>query len=218
MVFIRKYRRQICEIGRRLYDDGFVVANDGNISVRLPDQRVMITPTNVSKGRLSARRMSVIDFQGNLLKGDPPSSEYRMHLEIYNQRPDVQAVVHAHPPCATAWGLTGQSLEQDVLPEVIVTLGRVPVVAYQHPSTAGFAGAVGKSAREHEALLLQNHGAVTYAGDLQSACDMMERLEHVCKILFYAQSLGNIQILPAEQVRELLEIFPVSERVRRQFK
>ncbi len=213
---IRHYhlRRQICRVGKRLYERGFVASNDGNISARIGDPRILITPTGVSKGCLRSARLVSVDFEGNARGRLRPSSEFRMHLEIYRQRPDVRAVVHAHTPFATAWAVSGRELPADVLPEILLTLGKLPTVPYENPSSQTLADAVGRAARAADALLLQNHGVVTLAEDLWTAYYHLERVEHVSKILYHAAQLGPIEAIPRDKLTELMELFPISSRIR----
>src|SRR3970040_2511669 len=155
-------RSEIVEAGRRLYARGFVASNDGNISARLDETRLITTPKSVSKGFMTPDMMVIVDYDGKKLSGDrDPSSELPMHVEIYRNRPDVNAVVHAHPPMATGFGVAGIPLTRAVLAEVITTLGSIPIAAYGTPSTSELPEAVRKYIKAHDGMLLAHHGAVT---------------------------------------------------------
>lgn len=210
----RQARELLCRVGQRIYQKGFVAANDGNLSIRLDSDTILITPTNCSKGAMDPDDQVVMDLEGNIRGEGHPSSEYRLHLEVYRQRTDVSAVVHAHPPYATAFALTGKGIEDFTLPEVVVVLGKVPLVPYRTPSTSGFATLAGEYARRYDALLLENHGALGLGGDLWAAYYTLERVEHVCQILAIAQNIGSVRILNREEIETLLKTYPVSPHIR----
>ena len=175
-------RADIVEVGRRLWERGFVASNDGNISVRLDDSRLITTPKSVSKGFMTPDMMVVTDLDGKRLSGErEPSSELKMHLEVYRNRPDARAVVHAHPPTATGFAVAGIALDRAVLAEVITTLGSIPIAQYATPSTEELPAAVRKYVKAHDGLLLANHGALALAGDVMSAYYRMETIEHFAK-------------------------------------
>ena len=197
-------RAEIVEVGRRLYARGYVASNDGNISVRLDDARLITTPKSVSKGFMSPDMMVIVDFSGRKLTGDrDPSSELPMHVEIYRNRPDVHAVVHAHPPVATGFAVAGIPLTRAVLAEVVTTLGSIPIAAYGTPSTSELPDAVRKYIKAHDGLLLANHGAVTCCKTLMSAYFKMETIEHFAKISLVARLLGRENLLSREEVDRL---------------
>jgi L-fuculose-phosphate aldolase len=197
-------RSDIVEVGRRLYARGYVASNDGNISVRIEDDRILTTPKSVSKGFMTAGMMVVVDLQGRKIAGDrDPSSELLMHLEVYRQRPDVRAVVHAHPPLATGFAVAGIPLDRAVLAEVITTLGSVPIAEYGTPSTRELPEAVRRYIRAHDGLLLANHGALTVAHELFAAYYKMETIEHFAKISLVARLLGGERLLTAQEVERL---------------
>jgi len=204
----RRLREAIVEIGRRLYERGYIVASDGNISVRLPESgRILTTPTGACKGFLTPEMLVVVDAEGRKLEGTlPPSSELAMHLEIYRQRQDVHAVVHAHPPCGTGFAAAGMSLEKPLVSEVVLTLGCIPLAGYGTPSTQELVAAIAPYVPHYNALLLANHGAVTYGPDLETAYFRMETLEHFARITLVAKLLGREQPLPAEAVQKLFQI------------
>ena len=165
-----KLRADIVEVGRRLYARGYTASNDGNISVRLDHGRLLMTPTGVCKGFMDVGMMCITDLEGRKLEGDrSPSSEIAMHLEVYRERPEIQAVVHAHPPVATAFAVAGIPLDRAVLAEVVTTLGSIPIAEYATPSTKELPQAVRKYVKAHDGMLLANHGALTLGSDLFAA-------------------------------------------------
>ena len=199
-------RRDIVEVGRRLWTRGFVASNDGNISVRLPGDRLLMTPTGVSKGFMSPDMMVVTDLNGRLLAGEPnrkASTEILMHLVAYRHRPDVNAVVHAHPPLATGFAVAGIPLDRAVLAEVVTTLGSVPIAEYATPSTKELPDAVRKYVTAHDGMLLANHGALTLGGDVFAAYYKMETIEHFAKISLVARLLGGERLLSRQEVDRL---------------
>lgn len=201
------FRADIVEIGRRLYARGYVASNDGNISVRLDDERLLTTPKSVSKGFMTPEMMVITDYQGRKLSGPrDPSSELLMHLEVYRNRPDVRAVVHAHPPLATGFAVAGIALDRAVLAEVVTTLGSIPIAEYGTPSTQELADAVRKYIKAYDGLLLANHGALTVAGELFAAYYKMETIEHFAKISLVARTLGRENLLSREEVQRLQKL------------
>ncbi|MEA3396642.1 MAG: class II aldolase/adducin family protein, partial [Chloroflexota bacterium] len=188
------------------------VANDGNISVRLNNGCILITPSGLSKGRMAPEDLLVIDGEGRVVKpaGDPalrPTSECPMHLEVYRQRPDVRAVLHAHPPYATALTVAGKELRSDVLPEVIILLGEIPTTAFALPSSPENATAIRELIINHDALLIRQHGSLTVGRHLDEALINLERLEHVARVQWLAESLGHVTPLPAEMLPRLWEMY-----------
>lgn len=199
-------RHDIVEIGRRLWLRGFVASNDGNISVRVADDRVLMTPTAVSKGFMTPDMMVITDMDGTLVSGVPgrrPSSEIKMHLVAYQQRPDVKAVVHAHPPLATGFAVAGIPLDRAVLAEVITTLGSIPIADYATPSTQELPDAVKPYVKAHDGLLLANHGALALGADLFGAYYKMETIEHFARISLVARQLGRENLLSRDEVARL---------------
>jgi L-fuculose-phosphate aldolase len=197
-------RADIVEVGRRLYARAYVASNDGNISARLDDHRLITTPKSVSKGFMTPDMMVVVDYDGKKLSGDrDPSSELPMHLEIYRNRPDVNAVVHAHPPTATGFAVAGIPLTRAVLAEVVTTLGSIPIAEYGTPSTAELPEAVRKYIKAHDGMLLANHGAVTCGNTVLNAHFKMETIEHFAKISLVARMLGRENVLSREEVERL---------------
>jgi L-fuculose-phosphate aldolase len=197
-------RADIVEVGRRMYARGYTASNDGNISVRLGADRLLMTPKSVCKGFMSPDMMCITDLEGRKLQGDrDPSSEMLMHLEVYRQRPDVRAVVHAHPPIATGFAVAGIPLDRAVLAEVLTTLGSIPIAAYATPSTKELPEAVRQYIKAHDGMLLANHGALTVGADLFSAYYKMETIEHFAKISLVARLLGRENLIAREEVERL---------------
>ena len=197
-------RADIVEIGRRMYARGYTASNDGNISVRLDERRLLMTPKSVCKGFMAPEMLCITDLEGRKLAGErDPSSEMQMHLEVYRQRPDVRAVVHAHPPTATGFAVAGIPLDRAVLAEVVTTLGSVPIADYATPSTRELPEAVRKYVKAHDGMLLANHGALTLGADVYAAYFKMETIEHFAKISLVARLLGGERLLSREEVFRL---------------
>jgi len=197
-------RADIVEVGRRMYARGYTASNDGNISVRLGADRLLMTPKSVCKGFMTPDMMCITDLEGRKLQGDrDPSSEMLMHLEVYRQRPDAQAVVHAHPPTATGFAVAGVPLDRAVLAEVVTTLGSIPIAEYATPSTKELPEAVRKYVKAHDGMLLANHGALTLGADLFAAYYKMETIEHFAKISLVARMLGGENLISREEVMRL---------------
>ncbi|MBI4886537.1 MAG: class II aldolase/adducin family protein [Acidobacteria bacterium] len=197
-------RAEIVEAGRRLYARAYIASNDGNITARLDDRRLVATPKSVSKGFMTPDMMVIVDYDGHKLAGErDASTELPMHLEIYRNRPDVNAVVHAHPPIATGFAVAGIPLTRAVLAEVITTLGSIPIVEYGTPSTSELPDAVRKYIRAHDGLLLANHGAVTCGSDVMAAYYKMETIEHFARISLVARLLGREHLISREEVERL---------------
>lgn len=191
-----RLRHELVRFGTMLHETGFVAATDGNLSVRLEDGRVMITPTGFSKGMMQAEDMVVVDMNGHKVKGSHnASSELEMHLAIYQERRDVQAVVHAHPCTATAFACNAMALEEPICAEVVMTLGKVPLAPYATTGTPELTRSIRPFIRDHQAILLANHGVVTYGEDLLSAYLRMEAVEHFAKVTLAARQLGAPQVL-----------------------
>jgi L-fuculose-phosphate aldolase len=200
-------RADIVEVGRRLHARGYVASNDGNISVRLGDGRLLTTPTGVSKGFMTPDMIVTTDLEGRKLAGDrEASSELLMHLAVYENRPEIGAVVHAHPPTATGFAVAGIPLDRAVLAEVVTTLGSIPIAEYGTPSTQELADGVRKYIKIHDGLLLANHGALTIAGELFPAYYRMETVEHFARISLVARTLGRERLLSREEVMRLQDL------------
>jgi L-fuculose-phosphate aldolase len=197
-------RADMVEAGRRMYARGFVASNDGNITARLDERRLLTTPKSVSKGFMTPDMMVVVDFEGKKVAGDrDASSELPMHLEVYRNRPDVNAVVHAHPPLATGFAVAGIPLTRAVLAEVITTLGSIPIAEYGTPSTPELPEAVRKYIKAHDGMLLANHGAVTCGPSVMGAYYKMETIEHFAKISLVARLLGREHLISRGEVERL---------------
>ena len=202
----RELRQEIIEIGRLVYQKGWVAANDGNITVRLDDERLLCTPTGVSKGMMHPGDLVICDMKGNKILGRlNGTSEIGMHLTVYNLRPDINAVVHAHPPVATGYATSGRALNEALLPEVIIGLGCVPLAGYGLPGTPELTAPLVPLIPKYEALLMANHGAVCYGEDLYKAFFKMETVEHYARIALVAELLGGATVLPRREVDKLLD-------------
>ena len=198
-------REQLCRVCRLLYDRGYVVGHDGNVSARAGEDRILITPSGVSKGRLEPEMLVVCDLEGRVLSGERyPSAEMAMHLLVYRGRPDAGAVVHAHPPAATAFAICQRPLSQRYLTETVSGLGAVPVAPFAMPSTREVPESIRPYVHGHSAVLLANHGALTWGRDLWEAFDRMETVEQTAKIYAYVRQLGGGVELTQEQTDRLL--------------
>ena len=197
-------RAEICEVGRRVYARGYVASNDGNISARLDDRHLLATPKSVSKGFMTPDMMVVTDMQGQKVAGHrDASTELKMHLAVYETRPDINAVVHAHPPLSTGFAVAGVPLNKSSLAEIIFSLGSVPIAEYATPSTQELPDAVKKYITAHDGLLLANHGALTAGQDLMNAYFKMETMEHFAQITLVARQLGRENLISREEVDRL---------------
>ena len=199
-------RQEIVRLGKLLYEKGFIAASDGNISVRIDDRHVLATPTCMCKGMMSTEDMVTIDMQGRRLEGfRDVSSEIGMHLMIYRMRPDVNAIVHAHPTTATGFAAAGIPLDKPLVSEVVLALGSVPLAKYATPGTQALSDALAPLVPDHNAILMANHGVVAYAEDLLTAFMNMETVEHFAKISLTARLLGSEQVLNEEDVADLVQ-------------
>ena len=206
-------KKQICEIGKRIYDKGMVASNDGNISVKISDNEFLCTPTGVSKGFLTPEFICKVDAEGKVIQayeGFKPSSEIKMHMRVYKERPDVKSVVHAHPLYATSFAIAGIPLTEPIMPEAVIALGCVPIAEYGTPSTEEIPDAVSKYLQYYDAVLLANHGALAFSDSLLNAYHKMESLEFYAQLLYQSKMLGGPKQLSEDQVQRLYEI-------RRQF-
>jgi L-fuculose-phosphate aldolase len=202
----RELRQDIVDVGRYVWQKGWIAANDGNISVRVDDNRFLCTPTGVCKGLLSPDDIIVCDKQGNKIEGRlERTSEFAMHLTIYNLRPDIKSVVHAHPPVATGYASAGRSLNAALLPEVIIGLGCVPLADYGLPGTPALTDGMIPYIPKYDALLMANHGAVCYGADVLQAFFRMETVEHYARIALVAELLGGPTLLPKTEVEKLFD-------------
>ena len=199
-------KNEMCEIGKRVYNRGMVAANDGNFSVKLNDNEFLCTPTGVSKGFMTPEYICKVDAEGNVIEaneGFKPSSEIKMHMRVYKEREDVRSVVHAHPMYATTFAVSGMELTAPIMPEAVISLGTVPIAKYGTPSTEEIPDAVSEYLPYYDAVLLENHGALTYGDSLLGAYHKMESLEFYARLLYQAMQIGGPQVLPEEQVKRL---------------
>lgn len=202
-------KKEICEIGRRIYQDGFVAANDGNISVKIDDDTYFTTPTGVSKGYMTPDMICKVDGKGVPKESTGkyrPSSEFKMHLKVYQERPDVKAVVHAHPPIATSFAIAGIALDKLIMPEAIIFLGAVPIAQYGTPSTMEIPESLEPYIQDYDAILLANHGALSFGCDLNTAFFRMESTEFYAKLTYYATMLGGAKEIPCGEVKKLIDL------------
>jgi L-fuculose-phosphate aldolase len=202
-----KYRDEIVHYGKLLHQTGLVAATDGNLSVRLYDGNFLCTPTMMSKGMMSPTDLVVVDALGQRVEGRRNvSSEIAMHLFIYRNRPDVNAVVHAHPPTATGFAAAGMPLDAALCSEIVISLGKVPLANYETPGTPELAEALAPLVSDHDAILMANHGVVTYGENLMTAYMNMETVEHYAKIALVTHMLGKQKPLSETHVNKLREI------------
>ena len=200
-------RREIVHYAKCAYQKGLVAATDGNISVRIMGDRLMITPTGAVFETLRPDDLIYVNFLGQKLQGNSlPSSELPLHLEIYQQRANVEAIIHAHPPVATAFTIAGESLAQPVIPEVVTMFGKIPTAPYATPASEEGAQVVSNLIHDHDLILLDHHGAVAVGTSLQDAFLKLEKLEHTASTLLAAKQLGEIKPLSAEQLQKLKAI------------
>ncbi len=197
----------ICEIGRRVYNKGFAAANDGNISYRIGENEVLCSPTMICKGFMTPDDICMVDLEGKQLAGKKKrTSEILLHLTIMKQRPDVRAVVHCHPPHATAFAVTREPIPQCVLPEIEVFMGEVPLAPYETPGGQEFASTVSPFLKATNTIILTNHGTVTFGKNLEEAYWKTEILDAYCRILILSKQLDGITYLDETKSRELLDL------------
>ena len=207
MKTVHDHKDEIVRYGKLLHQTGLVAATDGNLSVRLGDGTFLCTPTLMSKGMMTTDDLVIVDSRGHKVSGvRNVSSEIAMHLFIYRNRPDVGAVVHAHPPTATGFAAAGMPLDSALCSEIVITLGTVPLANYETPGTPELAEALAPLVGDHDAILMANHGVVTYGGDLLTAYMNMETVEHYAKIALVTHMLGKQQPLSDTHVSKLREI------------
>lgn len=208
-------KQQICEVGHLIWQLGFVAANDGNISMKVDNNTFLTTPTGTSKRILTPEMIIKMNADNEVIEcpeGYRPSSEFKMHLRCYKERPDIGAVVHAHPPTATGFAIAHIPLDDYTMPEAIIFLGSVPIAPYGTPGSQEVPDSVAPFLAEHDTILLMNHGALTVGKDLTQAYYRMETLEHFAKVSLVARQLGGAKELPREKIDECCEIakaFPI---------
>jgi len=202
-------RKQIIEAGKRLYARNLVAANDGNISARLGENEIIATPTNVSKGFMTEDMLVRLDLDGNVLDGTlKPSSEVKMHLEIYKRSPDIMSVCHAHPPAATTFAAAGVPLDKAFLQETVVLLGIIPVAPYQMPGSAELALGAAQFCPDYNAVLLEHHGLVTWGNNVSQALHRMESAEFYAQISMNLRTAGLERPMTDGQINELIKLRP----------
>ncbi|AKK04806.1 ribulose-5-phosphate 4-epimerase-like epimerase or aldolase [Corynebacterium mustelae] len=200
-------RQEICDIGYKVWLTGMVAANDGNISVRLPNGDVLCTPTGVSKGSLTPEKICKVSIDGEVLAANAPykpSSEVKVHLRLYQESEKVRSVVHAHPPYGTAFAIAGEPIISKMMPENIIAMPEIPVAPYATPSTYELAESIAPFTHTHSACLMEMHGALAWGDSLLSAYQAMERLEFTCKLTFLTRQLGVDRQLPDDEVEKLI--------------
>ncbi|MEK4349326.1 class II aldolase/adducin family protein [Paenibacillus sp. FSL R5-0475] len=205
----QKLRSQICDIGRNLFNKDFIAANDGNISARLSEYEILTTPRAVSKGYLEPHMIVKVNLQGEVLEaaeGYRPSTETKMHLRIYNELPEMNGVVHAHPPYATAFAIKGEALDKMMMPESVIMIGDIPLAEYGTPSTEEIPDSLMPFLGKKTAVLLENHGALTWGTDVMEAYLNMERLEYTAKITFITRMIDGERELPQHRIDELVAL------------
>jgi L-fuculose-phosphate aldolase len=216
----QEHREDLVRVCHLMHEKGWVAMNDGNVSIRLDDGRILCTPTAVSKAFVQAGDAIICDGSGRKITGDRDcTSEIAMHVTIYSHRPDVRSVVHAHPPTATGFASAGRALDKALLPEAIIQLGAVPLAAYGLPGTPALSEGMKPFLAEYNAVLLENHGCTAYGSDVWEAFFRMEMVEHLAKITFVAEMLGGARALPREEVEKLFasrERYNVKPRARMQ--
>ena len=200
-----EHRRDICAVGRWIHDRGYVASTDGNISVRLGPDRILMTPTSMSKAMMNPDDLVIIDLEGQRVSGlRKPSSELGMHLLIYRLRPDINAVCHAHPPTATGYAAAGIPLDKPILCELVIGLGSIPVARYGTPGTSELGASIEPYVQGHDAILMANHGVVTYGPDLLTSFMRMETTEHFAQVSLVTERLGRKVLLSGSDVEKLV--------------
>ena len=206
---LQEIKLQVCDICHKMWQLGWVAANDGTVSVRLSEGRFLATPTGISKSFITPEKLVIIDSSGQVLEGEPgyrPSSEIKMHLRCYEERPDIGGVVHAHPPTATGYAVAGKSLDEYSMIETVIAVGSIPLTPYGTPSTMEVPEAITPYLQHHDVMLLQNHGALALGADVLTAYYRMETLELFAKISLTAHLLGGAREIPMPQIEKLMEL------------
>jgi L-fuculose-phosphate aldolase len=207
-----RWREEIVEVARLMARQGLARSSDGNISVRLAPDRILITPRGLYKPRMAPDDLVIVDSAGTLLaakEGRSPTSEMGMHLEAYRRRPDIMAVLHAHPPYATALTISGQPYPTDYMPEVRVLLGDVPVALYARPGTPAVGESIRELIRTHDNVLLSHHGSISVGRSLEQALIALERIEAAAYTYYLACALGKPVPLPPAELEALSAVRPV---------
>lgn len=202
-------KKLFVELGKRIWQRNYVAANDGNMTVRLNDKEILTTPTGISKGFMTTDMIIKVDYDGKVISGNSdyrPSSEVKMHIDVYKERPDINSVVHAHPPFATSFAVAGIPLDKCVLPEAVIVIGAVPIAKYGLPSTDELPDMIRPHIQKNDVILLENHGALTLGTDLLNAYHKMETLEHTANIVTKAIQLGNLGVIPEDERDRLMAL------------
>jgi L-fuculose-phosphate aldolase len=204
---VLQIKHEIVSLGKHLYSEKMIVATDGNISVRITEHSFLITRSGICKGKMTIDDILTVDLSGRVIEGvGNPSSETRLHIVCYEERDDIAAIVHAHPPTAVAFSIAGKSLAICVIPEVVVALGPVPTIPYITPTTQRIAESVRPVIRHADALMLEKRGSVCVGADLQTAAARLEKLEHSAEIMLMAHQLGGVRTLAPTEIKELIEL------------
>ncbi len=212
-------KKELVEICHIIHAKGFVSATDGNVSVRIEKDKILCTPTSLPKEKVKIRDLIILNLDGEVISGNKvPSTEIKMHLAIYKNRDDVNAVIHAHPPYATAFASSKIALDVPFLPEVILSIGKVPVCKYATPSTDEVVKAILPYIKQTNLLLLQNHGVVTYDKNIQKAYYLLEKLEHTAKIFSITQNFNGINRLSKSQIKKLYEVNETTYKISQDHK
>src|SRR6266853_2014326 len=199
-------REELAQTGRKMYESGWMAANDGNITIRLDEKRILATTTGVCKGQMHPDQLLICDNDGNKISGQRDrTTEMAMHIAIYRVRPDIHAVVHAHPPISTGFAVAGRALNLGLMPELIVSMGSVPLAEYRLPGTPALVEGMLPYIPKYNAILLANHGAVCYGENVAEAYARMETLEHLARIALVAEMLGGPRVLPRVEIEKLFE-------------
>jgi L-fuculose-phosphate aldolase len=205
----REIRADIVDVCHKIYNNGWVAANDGNVSVLIEDGLAICTPTGISKGVITPDMLIKVDINGNMIEGEKdlkPSSEIKMHLDILKNKPGVNSVVHAHPPYGTAFAVAGIPLNDCILPEIVISLGQIPLTKYGTPSTFEIPDSVREHLKDNFVFLLENHGALSTGSDVYQAYYRMESMELFAKIAVIARTLGNVNSISEPNVKKLLKL------------
>ncbi|MFT7620107.1 MAG: L-fuculose-phosphate aldolase [Planctomycetota bacterium] len=204
---VARLKTEIVASAHKMYEREFIAATDGNISVRIGENEILITRSGICKGEMTVDDVITIDFECNVIGGSGrPSSESMMHIAIYEEREDITSIVHGHPPTAVAFTVAGKSLAQCVIPEVVLTMGSVPTLPYTTPTTSDVPDSVRRVIRYADALMLERHGAVCVGTTVKDAYFKLEKLEHAAHITMMAHQLGRVQTLPPDEVKRLLSL------------
>ena len=207
MINLHKIKEEICDIGRRIYNKGFAAANDGNISYRFDENRVVCTPTQICKGFMKPDDLCVVDMEGNQISGQRKrTSEIMLHLTIMKRRPEVQSVVHCHPPHATAFGIAREAIPQCVLPEVDIFMGDVPIAKYAIPGGQDFADTILPFVDKTNIVVQANHGTVSWGPTVERAYWLTELLDAYCRILLISRDLGRVDYFNKSEAEDLLQL------------